>query len=415
MKIMMFSQFYPPESIAGAFRAAAHARLWSDSGHDVSVFTTWPNYPTGRLFSGYRVQDLAEEDDQGVRVLRSRSIIQTNTSFLKRVIGGLSFLVYGVINCTTKRDLLNSKCDISLASCGPVFTGFLGLFFARFHKAMFVVEFRDIAYKQMVATGQRENDWKVALMKFLELSLCRSADHVVVLTPGFLEVLSADGIPREKMSIAPNGADTVECDHSWSGILRFGYFGTMGISQDVNRTLEYLSLLAERNNGGVRYLLIGDGAVWASIQDAIESGGYHFADLRHGMRQDELEAYYSAVDMTVVSLQKSESFFATIPSKIFQSFARGIPVCFIGPEGEAAQLVRQSGAGITLCGTSEEDVELLMKFSENPDLPEVLSDMSLKATSFIEENDYTRESIAGGMLRTFERLLGSHTTKNLGA
>lgn len=47
----------------------------------------------------------------------------------------------------------------------------------------------------------------------------------------------------------------------------------------------------------------------------------------HGMPMNELERYYADVDMTVVSLQKSDSFAGTIPSKIFSRLRAEFP-CF---------------------------------------------------------------------------------------
>lgn len=61
MKILYFTQFYSPENIAAAFRAKDHSDIWSASGHDVTVFTGWPNYPIGRLFDGYDMVRLREE------------------------------------------------------------------------------------------------------------------------------------------------------------------------------------------------------------------------------------------------------------------------------------------------------------------------------------------------------------------
>lgn len=61
MRILYFTQFFSPENIAAAFRAKDHSDIWSDSGHDVTVFTGWPNYPTGRLYDGYDMVPLREE------------------------------------------------------------------------------------------------------------------------------------------------------------------------------------------------------------------------------------------------------------------------------------------------------------------------------------------------------------------
>lgn len=400
---------YTPENIAGAFRASDHSRLWAEQGHDVTIFTGWPHYPMGKVFDGYHVESLVEEADGKVRVLRSGSIIQPTTSFLKRIIDGGSFFVYGAINCLVKKDVVGSDYDVTLASCGPVFTGCLGHFFSRIRKTKFVVEFRDITYRQMAATGTPENSWKVKLMRLLEIYLCREADHVVVLTEGFADVLASEGISREKMSVVPNGADMIACDHTWSNNLRLGYFGTMGVSQDVPRTLRCMRALANRGQS-IRYLLVGEGAARGAVEDALGSGDYPFAELKHGMSKDELEAHYANVDMTVVSLQKSEDFSATVPSKIFQSFARGVPVLFIGPEGEAARIVRESGAGIAMCGTETEDIDDFARFSAQPELPSVLEQMSGRATAFIERS-HTRRRMSEGMLDAFERSLAERNQR----
>ena len=43
MRILYFSQFYTPESIAPSFRAAENSKIWTNSGHEVTVFTGYPN------------------------------------------------------------------------------------------------------------------------------------------------------------------------------------------------------------------------------------------------------------------------------------------------------------------------------------------------------------------------------------
>lgn len=40
-----------------------------------------------------------------------------------------------------------------LATSGTVFAGCVGVIYSKIHKIPFVIEFRDIAFEQMVATG----------------------------------------------------------------------------------------------------------------------------------------------------------------------------------------------------------------------------------------------------------------------
>ena len=202
------------------------------------------------------------------------------------------------------------------------------------------------------------------------------------------------------MAVVPNGADPVFCEHDWTGALRLGYFGTMGISQDVVRTLDLAAGLAREGLLG-SYDLVGEGASRGVVEEGIASGAYPFASLSRGVPMDELEPRYASAHMTVASLRRNASFAGTVPSKIFQSFARGTPVLFVGPEGEAARLVRESGGGIALCGGDAECAEALREFAGGPDLPGRLAAMGASARSFMERN-YTRSQMAERMLGILE-------------
>ena len=354
MRILYFSQFYKPENIAPAFRATDHSRLWAEAGHDVTVFTGWPNYPTGKLFDGYDMVRLGQEDIDGVRVFRSASRIQPNTSFKKRIECGASFIVGGLKNLGAKSPV-GDGYDVVLVTCGTVFSAWLGVHYAKEHGLPLVVEFRDLTYKQMVATGSSESSANVRAMKALELSFCKAADCVVVLTEGFKKDLAAEGVDPSVMFVVPNGADIVTCGHAWGERLRLGYFGTMGLSQDLPTTLSYAVALAGKGLAE-SYLLVGEGAARADIERAMTAAPEGFLRLEHGM-----------------------------------------PVLFVGPEGDASKLVRDSGAGLALCATESEDLAALEEFAGRADLAEVLKRMSAAAVDFMERN-YTRKRMADQML-----------------
>ncbi len=395
MRILYFTQFYSPENIAAAFRAKEHAAVWTAEGHEVTVFTGWPNYPVGKLFNGYVMERLGKEIIDGVRVFRSQSKMQPNTSFAKRIESGVSFISNGLWN-TRKDSPVGEDYDVVLVTSGTVFAAWLGVHFAKKRGLPLVVEFRDLTYRQMIATGSSEASLKVRAMKALEFSFCRAAKKIVVLTNGFKDELSENGVPERMITVVPNGADLVPCTHTWSSTLRLGYFGTMGISQDVIRTLE---LAAGLHREGLleSYTLIGEGAMRSSVEERLASEVYSFATLGHGIPKDELEPWYGRVHMTVVSLQRNKDFTGTVPSKIFQSFARGTPVLFIGPDGEAARLVRESGGGIALCGDDQECADTLAKFASSPDLPSKLLEMEGRAVDYMRRN-YTRRILAERML-----------------
>lgn len=198
MRILYVTQLYEPENVAGAFRASDHARAWCARGHEVTVLTGWPHYPKGEVFEGYEVDALGEEWCGPVRVLRSRVVARPLTSFVRRIQNGLGFLWFGALNAVFRKRDFKGPFDVVLGTSGTVFAGWLGFICARRFKLPFVVEFRDLTFEQMVATGSRREGLGVRLMKAAELSLAKRGDRIVVLTEGFRDILAREGIPLSK-------------------------------------------------------------------------------------------------------------------------------------------------------------------------------------------------------------------------
>ena len=402
MRILYITQFYEPENIAPSFRATDNSRIWAKEGADVTVYTGYPNYPTGKVFDGYTVELLSEQKLNGVRLLRSKLIAKPNTSFVNRIQNGLSFLWYGLVNLGRNFNNIGSNYDVVFATSGTVFAGYLGYRFAKKMEKPFVIEFRDLTYSQLVATGSSEKSLKYKGMKWLELMMARKASKVVVLTNSFKRTLSCDGIDESKIVVVPNGADIVDLVPVSHQGLKLGYFGTMGLSQVIPETISVFSSL-QSIIPDFEYRLIGEGAARSSVEEAVANIGSGFSTLLHGMSKDELEPHYAELDMSVVSLRRSEAFSGTIPSKIFQSWARGIPVLFFGPEGESAQMIRSYDLGIALCGTDKENIQVLADFFSSDDWKGRLQDMGKRAKDVMAEH-YTRDRLSKRLLNELEAI-----------
>ena len=403
MKILYVTQYYAPESIAAAFRAKAHASAWAKRGHKITVFTAWPSHPKGVLFPGYSMSKLAHESEDGVDIYRSKLKINQDPSFRKRAETGISFLHNGLINLTKDDHLKCTDFDVVLASSGTIFAGLLGAEYARRASLPLVVEFRDLAFDQIAASQHNSGSWKVRIMRMLELRLAKQADRIVVLTQGFKKRLCEYGINENKVDVVYNGVDPVECNHpreeTLQGKIRFGYFGTIGISQDVIRTINILDSLKEEIE--VAYSIIGDGACFDQTKRFLEAHKHSCATLMPGISSEDLEKHYESIDMTVVSLQHSPSFSSTIPSKIFQSFARGIPVLFIGPKGEASSIIEEGNAGIVLTDDDSKSKEILRKFFRRDDWERQIHTMAHNAKQ-LSKSKFSRSSQAKKMIEILE-------------
>ena len=54
MKILFLTDNFPPESNAPATRTYEHCVNWVKMGYDVTVITCQPNFPVGKIYSGYK-------------------------------------------------------------------------------------------------------------------------------------------------------------------------------------------------------------------------------------------------------------------------------------------------------------------------------------------------------------------------
>ena len=405
MKIIHFSQYYTPESTAGAFGAADNTRNWVKMGADVTVFTAYPNHPGGRIHEGYTPKLISTESIDGVKVVRSKLIVKESKSYINKLINTLSFFSFGIINFIFNNRKIGKGFDVVTAADGPIFATLLGSFYASLHKIPFVFEVRDLTWLQLIALGKSEKAMSVRVMKKIELHLARKAKRISSITNGFKKVLVSEGVDERKIYVITNGVDT-------DGLTRreykdageqfvMGYYGVLGLTQNITETFPYADEI-RKHVENFKYLVIGEGAHKEKIRKAIEQRkgdsryGADSSDsivLMDGMQPEVLESYYDKTSVGVATLEKSNKFSFTIPSKVFQIMARGVAVFFIGPDGEAAQLIRDNNAGLALTGTRAEDLRMLDDFFSQDDWYEklrVMGDNGYKAI----KSYYSRSMLA---------------------
>src|ERR1700675_1070233 len=89
MKILYLSQYFPPEMGAPAARVSELSRLWVKAGHDVTVLTGFPHYPSGVVPQEYRAKLrhlIMREDLDGVRVERTWLVALPNRKTWERIL-----------------------------------------------------------------------------------------------------------------------------------------------------------------------------------------------------------------------------------------------------------------------------------------------------------------------------------------
>lgn len=397
MNILYVSQFFKPERVAAAFRAYDNAKIWCEEGDKVTIFTGYPNFPTGKLFDGYNIKLLDEEIIDGIRVLRSKIVIKENTSKINRIINALSFLFFGIYNIIFNRKAIGSKFDVVLGTTGTILAPIIAYVFSKINKIPFILEIRDITYIQMLAVYNGKKNILYKLVKWLELFLCKKAKKVIVVTNGFKKELIDAGIDSDKIEVIHNGINTKEIKISKNNDSKeiiFSYMGNIGASQNLKCIVDIVNSISI-DNYLKKLIIIGDGAKKEEIKTYIKENNLKNIEVKDGMTQNELEKYYDISDLCIVSLNNNKFFENTVPSKIFQVMGRGKCIVFFGPCGEASNIIADidSTFVFTESDTNKIICNLESEISQKKDLKSYLEEKG-KEFRLLTEEKYDRRILA---------------------
>ena len=93
MHILFLTDNFYPEVNAPASRSYEHAKFWVKQGCQVTIVTCVPNFPYGKVYSGYKNKLWQVEYIEGIKVIRVWSFIAANEGFLKRILDYLSYMI----------------------------------------------------------------------------------------------------------------------------------------------------------------------------------------------------------------------------------------------------------------------------------------------------------------------------------
>ena len=148
MHILFLSDNFPPEVNAPASRTHEPCRQWAAAGNQITVITCAPNFPTGRVFPGYRNRLWQQEWVDGIRVIRVWSYITANEGFAKRTLDYLSFMFSGGTAA-----MLHSRPDVVVSTSPQFFCAVAGWVVTRLRRLPWVFVLRDLWPASIVAVG----------------------------------------------------------------------------------------------------------------------------------------------------------------------------------------------------------------------------------------------------------------------
>ncbi len=359
MNILYVSQHYPPEIGAPSTRAFELSQNWVSEDTKVTVLTALPNYPLGKFYEGYENGEPLKEEIQGISVYRCKIDPLPFKNKISRLRNYVSFFISAFKEAKKIKNF-----NMVFATIGPIPVAMIAYIIAKRNKVPFILEFRDITSQQIQAT-KYAGILVCALVEKYELFFARRSDLLVTVSDGYKQFFVNKGINGNKIRIVKNGFDFSKnapegCSKKNKDIIQLlkekkkeykvicGYFGTLGISQNILSLVKEMSLFPE-----ILLVLIGQGAQYDELRNFLNSNKIDNAVLFSSIPEKDISTLYGYIDYSLSVLRRSDHFLPTIPSKIFRSMGyRTIPL-FMGPDGEAAAIVKEINENLYLKSTTD--------------------------------------------------------------
>lgn len=347
----------------GAQHGLPLARWLVGRGHRVNVLTSFPQYPAGRTYPGYRQRPFHREVMSGVPVLRVPIYPSHDTSALRRVATYGSFAA----SATLLGAPMIGPADVVFLYDPPPTTGLAALAVKLLRRAPIVHHIADMWPETVTESGMLHGELARRIAHATIGGYCkflyRQAHHLSVLSPGFKQLLVERGVPDSKVSVIYNWADDafrpMERDAEYARALgmhdRFNvvYAGNIGPLQNIEVLVRAAALL--RSEPAIQVNIVGTGPLSESVRAVAREVGADNVNFIPRQPYADMPRLQALADVLVVHLQDLPFLRATIPSKTQVSMACGRPV-LMAVTGDAAQLIQRADAGRVCAPDSPEDV-----------------------------------------------------------
>lgn len=405
MHILFITENFPPERNASASRVYERACYWVKWGHQVTVITSVPNFPEGKVYPGYQNRWYQKETMDGIQVVRVKTFISANEGFFLRTLDFVSFMASAIA-----AGFFQQKPDVVMATSPQFFAAVGGWAVSRIHRRPFIFELGDLWPASIAAVGAIKDKVLLRAIEQLELFLYRHSAGIVSLTQAFKEDLVKRGIDPQKIHVIINGVDlprysprprdaSLLAELGLDGKFIVGYLGTHGMAHALESVLESASLLLDKDD--ILFLFVGSGAAKNKLIQESKKMILKNVIFYPAQPKEKMPRFWSLLDVALIHLKNDIVFTTVIPSKIFEAMGMGIPILLAGPEGgEAGKIIRKEKAGISI---PSEDPRVLartiMELKNDNVFRQQLAQASHSAAS-----QYTRERQAEKVINVCRRI-----------
>lgn len=350
MRILILTQYYPPEIGAPQNRLHELAVRLQANGIHIEVLTALPNYPKMELMAAYQGGKNREESIDDIAVHRSWIYISKSKSIVARLLNYFSF----VWSAYWRGRKLKS-IDYLLVESPPLFLGYTAMALAKKLKAKLIFNVSDLWPESAEKLGLVQNKLFLKLAYNLEAKCYQRSVLITGQTQGIVADICRR-FPQKQVYWLPNGVnidfynpaqfdgrDFRAQHHFHENDILFFYGGIIGHAQGLEVILNAAKKLEDLTQ--LHFILQGSGPEKEKLLQLKSELGLKNVHFLEPVSKAEMPQVLKAIDVALVPLKKLPLFEGAIPSKVFEALAMEVPL-LLGVDGEAKQhFIEKAQAG----------------------------------------------------------------------
>lgn len=355
MKIMVVSQYYYPEQ----FRVNDICEQFVKDGHDVTVLTGLPNYPSGNTQKEYKRFKKRKEVYKGVNIIRTFEIARKKGTIRL----GLNYISF-MISSSLKAIRFKWDFDIIFVyQLSPISIVVPALILKKKSKKPMFIYSCDIWPESVKNIIKSDKSIIFRLIDKFSKYLYNKADAIGVTSKPFVDYFNKHHlIPLKNIYYIPQHAEsnyltikkTVE-----NGVFDFVFLGNIGIAQDIETIINAVSILKSKSNYHIHF--VGDGSKLLDIKQKVIDLDLSSLITFHGrFPLENMLDFYNLADACLLTLEGDTLIGQTMPSKLQGYMAAGRMVV-AAINGSSQEIITESNCGKIVHSGDSYGLSIIMK------------------------------------------------------
>ncbi|THE11350.1 glycosyltransferase WbuB [Bacillus timonensis] len=345
MKILVIDQHFYPEQ----FRVNDICFELAKEGHDVTVLTGLPNYPSGVVEPEYRWFKKRYEIINGVKVHRSW-ILERRSGTLRLALNYISFVITGSI----KALFLKKDFDVVLVyQTSPVTMAIPGIVVKKLTKTPLIIYCHDLWPESIASAGISPDSKIYSILLPVSKWIYKSANGIFTSSKLFEKYFNNKLGIYENITHLPVYAEAlfenIKPKSIDDGNTNLVFAGNIGEMQSVETIL--LAANELKNEDQIKFHIVGDGSSREKCQKLAEDLGLSNVIFHGQYPLTEMPRFYEMADAFLITLKENKVISYTLPNKVQSYMAAGKPI--LGAiDGETQLVINESDCG--LCASAED-------------------------------------------------------------